>query len=131
MESVTTDMTNNAKWNTLYAVAGVSKWNNEFKVRFANDIARVKMLVKRGNTDIELIELPEPMTKPQIVTYLKTTDLYKNPEYSAAIDEANEKYNPAPRVPKKRGRKPKSEKVITLDSIKVRTVKQSTPQELV
>jgi hypothetical protein len=106
--------------NTLFTVAGVSKWNNAYKVRFANDIARVKMLVKRGNTDIELIELPEPMTKPQIVTYLKTTDLYKNAEYSAAIDEADEKYNPAPRVPKKRGRKPKNAVVVSMDVIKAK-----------
>lgn len=130
MESVMSDTTNDSKWNTLYAVAGVSKWNNEFKVRFANDLARVKMLVKRGNTDIELIELPKPMTKPEIVTYLKTTDLYKNAEYSAAIDEADEKYNPAPRVPKKRGRKPKNATVVTLDAIKARATIQTTSEEL-
>jgi hypothetical protein len=125
MESVNT-VANDTKWDTPFSVAGVSKWNNSFKVRFANDLARVKMLVKRGNTDIELIELPTPMTKPEIITYLKTTDLYKNPEYAAAIDEADEKYNPVPRVPKKRGRKPKSAAVVTLDAIKARAAVMST-----
>lgn len=106
--------------NALFTVAGVSKWNDDFKVRFANDLSRVKMLVKRGNTEIELVELPQPMTKPEIATFLKTTELYARPEYAAAIDAANEKYNPAPRVPQKRGRKPKSATVVTMDAIKAR-----------
>lgn len=108
--------------NSVFTVAGVSKWNNEFKVRFANDLARVKMLIKRGNTDIELIELPREMSKPEIVTFLKTTELYKNPQYAAAIDAADEKYNPLPRVPKKRGRKPKSATVVSMDAIKARAM---------
>ena len=108
--------------NSVFTVAGVSKWNNEFKVRFANDLARVKMLVKRGNTDIELIELPREMSKPEIVTFLKSTELYKNPQYAAAIDAADEKYNPLPREPKKRGRKPKSATVISMDAIKARAM---------
>jgi hypothetical protein len=128
MESENT-VADNSKWDTPFTVAGVSKWKDSFKVRFANDLSRVKMLVKRGNTDIELIELPKPMTKPQIVTFLKTTELYQNPQYAAAIDEADEKYNPAPRVPQKRGRKPKSSTVITLDSIKARAQVQSEPEE--
>lgn len=106
--------------NSLFTVAGVSKWNDDFKVRFANDLSRVKMLVKRGNTEIELVELPRPMTKPEIATFLKSTELYQKPEYAAAIDAANEKYNPAPRVPQKRGRKPKNATVVTMDAIKAR-----------
>lgn len=109
--------------NAVFSVAGVSKWNGDFKVRFANDMTRVKMLVKRGNTDIELIELPQPMTKPEIATFLKSSALYQNPQYAAAIDAANEKYNPAPRVPQKRGRKPKNATVVTMDAIKARAAK--------
>ena len=78
-----------------FNVAGVSKHKGEVKVRFANDITRVKILDKNGHTDINLIELPSEMDKPEVVKYLLTTDLAQNPEYKAAIDEADEKYNGA------------------------------------
>jgi protein tyrosine phosphatase (PTP) superfamily phosphohydrolase (DUF442 family) len=77
----------------MYKVAGVSKFKGEFKVRFANDMTRVKLLQKSGNTDIELVELPKAMNKPAVVAYLKTTDLYKVPAQAAAIDAADTKYN--------------------------------------
>mgnify|MGYP003345195017 CR=1 FL=1 len=49
-----------------FAVAGVSTLNGACKVRFANDMTRVKVLAKNGQTDIELMELPEEMDKPAI-----------------------------------------------------------------
>jgi hypothetical protein len=33
------------------------------------------------------------MTKPELVTYLKTTELYNRAEFKQAIDAADEKYN--------------------------------------
>jgi hypothetical protein len=45
------------------------------------------------------------MTKAELVTHLKTTDLYKNPEFAAAIDAADVKYNAAGTV-KVKGAKP-------------------------
>ena len=79
---------------SLFKVAGVSTFNGQTKVRFANDfVSRVKMLVKGGHTDINLIELPEAMTKPDAVTYLKTTTLMENPQYAEAITLSDEKYN--------------------------------------
>lgn len=77
----------------MFKIAGVSKLAGSFKVRFANDMTRVKVLAKTGHTEIELIELPRAMTKPELVTHLKTTDLYKRAEFRAAIDTADEKYN--------------------------------------
>ncbi len=79
----------------MFKVAGVSSLKGEVKVRFANDMTRVKVLSKNGHTDIELMELPEAMDKPAVVTYLKGTDLYKNPAFQAAIDAADAKYNGA------------------------------------
>ena len=90
----------------LYTVAGVSKVKNQYKVRFANDIMRVKILQKRGNTDIDLFELPEPMSKPNIVKYLKTTHLMDNPEYQLAIDTADAKYNPVTTVKVRKSKSP-------------------------
>ncbi len=76
-----------------FKIAGVSKLKGSYKVRFANDMTRVKVLAKTGHTDIELIELPKAMDKPELVTHLKTTALYQRPDFKAAIDAADEKYN--------------------------------------
>ena len=77
----------------MFKVAGISSVNGEVKVRFANDMTRVKVLAKNGHTDIELLELPEAMDKPAVVSYLKTTELYTKPMFAAAIDAADAKYN--------------------------------------
>ena len=77
----------------MFKVAGVSTRDGQAKVRFANDMTRIKVLVKTGHTDINLIELPEAMDKPAVVTYLKTTELYANPALREAIDNADAKYN--------------------------------------
>jgi hypothetical protein len=72
--------------NRLFSVAGVSRLHGEVKVRFATDLTYVKGLTKAGNTDVELIDAGSEMTKDQLVEFLKTTALYQNPEYQAAID---------------------------------------------
>ena len=78
--------------NKLFKVGGVSKTKGQYKVRFATDMTRVKILAKT-DSDINLLELPEGMTKPNLVTFLKTTELYANADYKAAIDAADAKYN--------------------------------------
>ena len=76
----------------MFKVTGISTLNGKTKVRFANDlVSRVKILVKSGHADINLIELPEALSKADCVKYLKTTDLYTT--FGAAIDAADEKYN--------------------------------------
>lgn len=80
--------------NDLFKVGGVSKSKSGYKVRFANDMTRVKILAKT-DSDINLVELPSAMTKPELVTFLKSTDLYQNTEYRVAIDTADAKYNGA------------------------------------
>jgi len=77
----------------MFKVTGVSTLNGEVKVRFANDLTRVKVLAKNGHTDIELFELDTPMDKPAIAAYLKTTELYLNPKFAEAIDASDAKYN--------------------------------------
>ena len=56
-----------------FAVAGVSTHKDGTKIRFANDAARVKILIKNGHTDINLIDLPSEMTKAEIAQYLFET----------------------------------------------------------
>ena len=49
---------------SMFTVAGISICNGEVKVRFCSDLVlRVKNLHKQGDTDIQLIELPNPMNK--------------------------------------------------------------------
>ena len=76
----------------LFKVGGVSKSKSGYKVRFATDTTRVKILAKT-DSDIQLLELPAAMTKPELVTHLKSTPLYENPVYKEAIDAADIKYN--------------------------------------
>jgi hypothetical protein len=60
-----------------FAVAGISTLNGKTKVRFANDAARVKLLIKNGHTDIELVDLPREMTKAEIAQYMHEQDFAK------------------------------------------------------
>ena len=59
---------------TTYAIAGVSRLNGAMKFRVANDMTRVKVLAKNGHTDIDLIELKEPLTKEAAVAFLLSID---------------------------------------------------------
>jgi hypothetical protein len=56
----------------LFTVAGTAtNPDGTTKARFANDlVARIKILNKAGCTNINLMELPQPMTKLQALQYL-------------------------------------------------------------
>ena len=56
----------------LFSVAGTAtNADGTTKARFANDlVARIKILNKAGCTNINLMELPQPMTKLQALQYL-------------------------------------------------------------
>jgi len=71
----------------LFTVVGVSKHNGEYKVRFANDPMRVKVLDKHGHTDIRLEATPEAMTKLAAVGFLKTHDEFQDVAAQSAITE--------------------------------------------
>jgi hypothetical protein len=60
--------------NKLFTVAGTAtNPNGTVKVRFANDlVARIKILNKAGCTDINLVELPQAMTKLEALQHLQT-----------------------------------------------------------
>ena len=99
--------------------AGVSKLNGEFKVRFANDGLRVKVLAKNGHKDIDIVELKNPMSKEDAVAYLLKIDFDNgNKAIRAAIESALEKRTEAPKAgskdkPKKEVKKPKKTPVKT------------------
>ena len=79
-----------------FAVAGVSTLDGKTKLRFANDVMRIKILAKNGHTDIDLVELPVEMTKAEAVQHLKAVGFGAG---NAAVEAAiayTEKKNPAP-----------------------------------
>jgi len=78
----------------MFKVVGVSTLNGVTKVRFANDfVSRVKMLIKGGHTDINLIELPNAVSKGDAVKALKQSTLMDTPRFAEAIGLADDKYN--------------------------------------
>ena len=79
-----------------FAVAGVSTLAGKTKIRFANDTMRIKILAKNGHTGVELVELPNEMTKSEIAQHLKAVGFGQgDPAVEAAIAYI-EKKNPAP-----------------------------------
>lgn len=110
----------------MFKVAGVSTLKGEVKVRFANDMTRVKVLAKNGHTDIELMELPEAMDKAAVVAFLKTSQLYLDPRFTAAIDAADSKYNGEPTV---KVSKAKAKSTPSLEDLKARANAESVTAE--
>ena len=63
---------------STFTHAGTSRLNGSVKVRFANDALRVKVLEKNGHTEVDLMPLPNPMTKEEAVAFLLKIEFYKN-----------------------------------------------------
>jgi hypothetical protein len=68
-----------------FTVAGTSKHNGGFKVRFANDMMRIKNLTKSGHDEIVLVELPKAMTKLDAIKHIATLDEFNNVGSKSAI----------------------------------------------
>ena len=71
----------------LFNVVGVSKLNGEYKVRFATDIMRIKVLAKHGHEDIRLCELDEAVTKYEAVQKIQSMDEFQDAAAQSAIAE--------------------------------------------
>lgn len=110
--------------NASFTQAGVSRLKGEFKFRVANDALRVKVLAKNGHTDIDLMELPTPMTKEAAVAYLLEINFDNgNAEVRAALDAELDKRTEKPKAEKtpkeakvKKEKKAKAE--VSMESIK-------------
>jgi hypothetical protein len=76
----------------MFTVAGTATHNGVTKTRFANDlVARIKILNKAGATNINLIELPEPMTKLQALKYLSEQGITEGDAGYAVANKLAEK----------------------------------------
>lgn len=76
----------------LFTVAGTATQNGVTKARFANDlVARIKILNKAGCTNINLVELPTPMTKLQALQHLQTLGITEGDAGYAVANKLAEK----------------------------------------
>lgn len=75
---------------STFTVAGVSVNKGKVKVRFCSDLVlRVKNLQKQGDTDIQLIELPQPLDKWHACEFLLNSGQFT--KYASDIVEAQGK----------------------------------------
>jgi hypothetical protein len=95
----------------LFTVCGTSKLDGEYKVRFANDTMRIKVLAKHGHEDITLIELPQAMSKLEAVKFIKTVDEFEGAGAQSAIADYLDRKDEAPKAvaaPKVKATAPKA-----------------------
>jgi hypothetical protein len=95
----------------LFTVAGTAtNPDGTTKARFANDlVARVKILTKAGCSNIELMELPRPMTKLEALQFLQEKGAAGDAGYAIA-NKLAEKTKLAKRGEVKVAAKPKAVK---------------------
>ena len=82
----------------LFKVAGISKLNGSYKVRFANDIMRIKVLAKSGHEDIRLAELDTAVSKLEAARLVQAMDEFQDVVAQATIAEYIE--DNTPKAPK-------------------------------
>ena len=82
----------------VFSVAGVSKLNGDYKIRFANDSMRVKSLAKNGHEDIRLVELADAMLKTEAAKFIATLPEFADADAQAAIAEYLDKHDKQPKV---------------------------------
>jgi hypothetical protein len=79
--------------NKQYKYAGVSTFAGKTKIRFANDIMRIKVLDKNGHADVNFKELPSSMNKSEAVAHLSSLGFAgENSDIKAALTKAAKKY---------------------------------------
>ena len=70
-----------------FSVAGISKLEGNYKVRFANDLMRIKVLAKSGHEDIRLADLEKSVSKLEAAKILLTLEDFSDSIAQATITE--------------------------------------------
>jgi hypothetical protein len=78
----------------LFNVFGVSKLNGEYKVRFATDIMRIKVLAKHGHEDVRLAEVATAVTKIEGVKQIAMLPDFQDAAAQSAIAEYLDQHAP-------------------------------------
>jgi hypothetical protein len=83
-----------------FNIVGVSKLGGEYKVRFATDIMRIKVLAKHGHEDIRLCELDTPVSKYEAVKQIATMADFSDAQSAIAeyLEEKAPKVKAAPKA---------------------------------
>lgn len=84
-----------------FKVAGISKLDGEYKVRFANDLMRIKVLAKHGHEDIRLAELDTAVTKLEAAKLIATMEDFADAAAQSVIAEYLEDNTPKTKAPVK------------------------------
>lgn len=80
--------------NATYTVAGISFYRGEYRLRTSNKLEeRQKTLMAMGDTEINLIELPRPMTKTEIVLHLSRHMDFDSEEERALLARLRARWN--------------------------------------
>ena len=109
-----------AQAEKMFTVAGTATQNGVTKARFANDmVARVKILTKNNCTNINLVELPRPMTKLEALQYLSDTGNFSGDAAYAIANKTAEKTKVAKRAEIRVAVKPAKVKATAKASTKV------------
>ena len=89
-----------AQAEKMFTVAGTAtNPDGTTKARFANDmVARVKILTKAGCSNINLVELPSPMTKLEALQHLQTLGITEGDAGYAVANKLAEKTKIAKRA---------------------------------
>jgi hypothetical protein len=83
-----------------FKVFGTSKLDGEYKVRFANDTMRVKVLEKHGHEDVILVELSESLSKYEGIKAIQGMEQFANASSQMAITEYLDEKAPKAKVSK-------------------------------
>ena len=83
-----------------FTVAGISSLNGNYKVRFANDMLRSKVLMKSGHEDIRLADLEGSYSKLDAARQLLTIAEFSDATAQATITEYIEENTPKAKVSK-------------------------------
>lgn len=86
----------------MFEVAGMSTLEGKTKVRFANELARAKVLEKNGHTAIKLVQLATAMTKADAVAALLAHADFQDADAQAVLKAYGDDEKPAkaPKAPK-------------------------------
>jgi hypothetical protein len=113
--------------------AGVSRSSGVIKFRTANDTKRADALAKFGDTEINLVKLPNEMSKSEAAKYLLATDFAKgNAEIDAVLvatvaDENPFAGNKKPRAPAKSKPARAPKKTVTATNLIIKSVEDDAP----
>lgn len=80
-----------------YSVVGTTvQPDGKLKIRWTNNVMRVKILMREGHTDIRLANLEKEMTKLDAVKAMQSLDEFQEAKYQAVIADYLDEHGTKP-----------------------------------